>query len=388
MPQKVVYNKGMKVAVFGGSFDPVHKEHVLLVKSAIDYLGLDKVIVMPSYVAPHKAGGACASARDRLEMCRIAFRKMKRVEVSGEEIEAGGTSYTYLTCRRLAEKYPEARRFLLVGADMLEDFFTWKNPEDILSHVTLAACGRYNAAVDDTLRMRFFSRFGTPCAVVPYIGTDVSSTSLRVRLAFGLRPSRELDAKVCSYIKRCGLYADPTIAAALKLEKASRRAHSLRVALMACARARSLGIAEGKALLAAALHDCAKNVSLASPLLEGFEPPDGVPLPVIHQYTGAYLAEHLFGVRDKEILDAIRYHTSGRAGMSDLEALIYLSDLLEEGREFAGIAKLREMFWKDFDACLLCSLALQIDHMRTQGIEVYPLTEEAYLWKRSTSLYQ
>lgn len=371
----------MRIALFGGSFDPVHREHVRMARAAVETLGLDKLFIVPSFLAPHKAGGASAGGEERLEMCRLAFRKVKNAEVSDLELRAGGTSYTYLTCRAFRERYPQAEIFFLMGADMFADFPHWKMPEDILSNVKLAVCGRGDA-VSEAAREEFAARFHAPVECIPFVGEEVSSTDIRVKLAFGLRP-KEMDAKVYSYVHRRGLYADPVIPAALKLERPRRREHSLRVARMACGRARSLGIPEHKALIASALHDCGKYVPLSSPLLADFDPPFGVPAPVMHQFTGAYLAEHVFGVTDEDVLNAIRYHTSGRGGMSELEELIYLSDLLEAERDFAGIAKLREMFRTDLHACLVCSLALQIDFLLARGGEIYELTREAYEWAKS-----
>ena len=89
----------MKIAVFGGSFDPVHIEHIRLVQAAIDELGLDKLFVMPAHTPPHKQGKELSSNEDRLEMCRSAFRQEEKVVISDYEIAKGGTSYTYLTCQ-------------------------------------------------------------------------------------------------------------------------------------------------------------------------------------------------------------------------------------------------------------------------------------------------
>ena len=370
----------MKIALFGGSFDPIHLEHMAYVRATLEKL-CDLVIVMPSKLAPHKRLGAQADGEARLQMCRLAFEDEPRVFVSDFELTKRGVSYSYLTCRAFQKQYPDAERYFLVGADMLEDFFTWKNPEDILENVTLVACGRGSERTEQ-LHARFFKTFQKDFLSLDFTGKEVSSTDIRVLLAFG-KPPEALDTKVLAYIRERGLYTHPVIAPALALEKPERREHSLRVAEMACARARSLGVREDKALLAAALHDCAKYVPLTSPLLEGFACPDNVPPPVLHQYTGAYLAEKRFGIRDGEILDAIRYDTSGRAGMGTLEKLVYLSDLLEAGRDFPGVEILRALFWKDLDECLFVSLRHEVEYLNGTGKEVYPLTQEAYNWAKS-----
>lgn len=311
-------------------------------------------------------------------MCRIAFRGLDWAEVSDAEVRAHGASYTYLTCRRFAAQYPDAERYFLVGEDMLEDFFTWREPGDILSHVTLAACGRGYGA-PERLHERFRERFGKDFLCIPFTGEEVSSRMLRVDLAFG-KPTEKLDGGVRDYILSHGLYTHPAIAPALALEKEARREHSYRVARMAVARASSAGVEEGKALLAAALHDCGKYVPSDSPLLKGFSAPDGVPAPVLHQYTGAYLAEHLFHIEEGDVLDAIRYHTSGRRGMTKLGILIYLADMLEEGRTFPGVEELRDWFYKDLNACLYHALRQQDAYLKGEGKPIYPLTDEAYRW--------
>lgn len=367
----------MRMGILGGSFDPVHIEHVRLSKAAIKELSLDRLFVVPSRIAPHKLYGAAASGEDRVSFLRLAFSEVPQAEISRFELEKDETSFSYLTCRHFAEKFPDAERFFLVGADMLEDFFTWREPEEILKNVTLAVCGR-NEPLADRWHFKFRARFGCDFIEFHHIGEKVSSTKIRVDLAFEKRPEGMIES-VYRVIRERGLYLEPQITEALKLEKPERREHSYRVALMACERAESLKIPFHKALLAAALHDCGKCVPPQSPLLKNFTPPD-VPPPVLHQYVGAYLAKHLFSIHDEDVLNAIRYHTSGRPGMSELEKLIYLSDALEAGRDYEHVERLRELFWRDLDECLVAFLGEQIKYLKESGKPVYSLTEEANEW--------
>ncbi|MDE7305811.1 MAG: bis(5'-nucleosyl)-tetraphosphatase (symmetrical) YqeK, partial [Clostridia bacterium] len=103
-----------------------------------------------------------------------------------------------------------------------------------------------------------------------------------------------------------------------------------------------------------------------------------VPAPVVHQYSGAFVAEKYFGVNDENILDAIRFHASGKANMSPIAKLIYLCDMLEEGRTFDGVENLRRIFYEDTDECLLACLTHQLDYLKKSGEEIYPLTRQAY----------
>ena len=176
----------MRIGIFGGSFDPVHKEHVRLAESAVKELSLDRLYVMPAHTPPHKRGKTLSSDEDRSEMCRIAFAHIPGVQVSDYEMKKGGTSYTYLTCRHFAGEYPGAELFWLVGTDMLRDFPTWREPEDILKNAVLAVCARAEEKGWAEREQKAFSeRFGKKFSVIGYEGKDVSSTRVRALTAAG-----------------------------------------------------------------------------------------------------------------------------------------------------------------------------------------------------------
>ncbi len=136
---------------------------------------------------------------------------------------------------------------------------------------------------------------------------------------------------------------------------------------------------EHSVIQAAGLHDVAKNLELSAAELVGFAAPEpDIPAPVMHQYTGAYLAEHTFGITDTDVLNAIRYHTSGRPAMSTLEKLIFLSDMLEEGRDFPHIKSLRAWFVRDLDECMYRALRYELKYLKKRKSAIYPLTFRAY----------
>ena len=107
--------------------------------------------------------------------------------------------------------------------------------------------------------------------------------------------------------------------------------------------------------------------------------PENVPAPVVHAFLGAYIAEKVLGVTDKEILDAIRYHTSGRANMSTLEKLIFVADMVEEGRTYEGVEYLRDLYEKeDFEHCFRECLKEEVVHLINKKQYIYEKTLEAY----------
>ncbi len=372
----------MRIGIFGGSFDPVHIEHIRVAQAAIQTLGLDKLLIMPAFAPPHKKGKTLADNVARLEACRLAFSGVEKVEVSDFEIAQGGVSYTYLTCRHFKETYKNAELFWLVGTDMLRDFPTWKNPDDILSCATLAVCAR-NEKTDwiEGEQARFLKQFGRNFVCVGYNGADVSSTKIRVLAAAGEDFSSLVTPAVYEYINKSGLYEIPRAREALALEKPSRKAHSIRVALVAAKRASELKLDEKKAITAALFHDCAKNLPPEHPFLQGFTPPSDwgeVPESVLHQFSGAYVAEREFGVTDGEILDAVRYHTSGKPQMTELGKLIFLADMVEEERCYDGVEKIRLAFYtKPLDETLMLALKETVKFLQKKGAEIYPLTLSA-----------
>lgn len=368
----------MKIAIYGGAFNPVHSEHVNIVKKARESLSLDKVIVIPTFISPHKRDAICARPRERLKAVRLAFSDLDFVEVSDEELKRGGISYSYVTCRAVKKRYPDALIYFLMGADMLKTFHLWKNPEEILKCVTPAVAAREGEEDVERIIRAFSARFSGEVAKVDYKGGKVSSARVRTLAALGCDLSRYEPPAVRDFIAETGLYARPDLQKVRTYLTESRWEHTVRVAVTACENCRKFNIPEDEALTAAALHDCAKYLGAASPELAGFTPPDGVPEPVIHQFSGAYVAEHTFGVTDVNILNAVRYHTSGRAGMSGLEKLIFLSDMLEEGRDFEGVDELRRAFSDGLDKGMTAALSHQINYLKSSDKKIYPLTQKAY----------
>lgn len=371
----------MRIGIFGGSFDPVHLEHVRLVESAIQDLSLDRVFVVPTHTPPHKQGKRLASDEHRLQMCNLAFSHLQKVEISDFEIRQGGTSYTYLTLRRFRKLYPRPDHeiFFLVGTDMLRDFPTWKNPEDILKNCTLAVCARAEqSGWTEKEQAVFFEKFRTHFLPLSYEGKAVSSTRVRVLAAAGEDVSAFVGESVGKYLEENALYQIPYAKEALMLEKEERKEHSLRVAFYAAEHARKCKVDEEKAITASLFHDCAKNLAPSSPYLYGFTPPNNVPPQIMHQYAGAYVAKTWFSVQDSEILDAISYHTSGRKNMSDLEKLVYFADMVEEGRTYDGVEFLRETLEKrGLDQATLLALYRSKEFVEEKGNALYELTKQA-----------
>ena len=197
----------MDIGVYGGTFDPIHKGHARLLELAKTLGGLDKVIVMPDRIPPHKQRDDMASPEDRLEMCRLTFSGHDDIEVSDYEIRQEGKSYSVLTLRHLKKLYPEDRLWFIMGSDMLTSFTQWYCYEEILTLAGLICLTRYSGdseeleAAAEELRAK-----GGEIKILPAEAFEVSSSQLRKLIAEGDDCKEYLDSRVRKYINSKGLY--------------------------------------------------------------------------------------------------------------------------------------------------------------------------------------
>ncbi len=190
----------MRVGIFGGTFNPVHIGHVRLAENFKNELKLDKLLVIPTAVPPHKEAENIASGEDRLKMCTLAFENIG--EVSDIEIARGGRSYTVETLEKLKEIYSDDELYFLVGSDMLLCFRRWYRYEDILSMCTLCATDRDNAESCRSADRELFEKI----IFCDFPKTVVSSSEIREKIRNGEDVSSLVPQNVEKYIKEKGLY--------------------------------------------------------------------------------------------------------------------------------------------------------------------------------------
>jgi len=126
---------GERIALFGGSFDPIHLGHHFIASRAREAIGLDRVIVIPAFRSPFKTDRKSADGIHRLEMARLATANELGLEVSSYEIDLEDTSYSWRTAEHFSEQNPKARLFWILGADQWEALPRWSRPEHFASLV-------------------------------------------------------------------------------------------------------------------------------------------------------------------------------------------------------------------------------------------------------------
>lgn len=383
-----------KIGIYGGTFNPPHIGHLRAAIGAVRSLGLDKLLVIPDRIAPHKElPEGSASPEQRLEMLRIAFRNVPEIEVSDIELRRDGVSYTVDTVTELREQYPEDELILLMGTDMFLSFHQWREPERILAQAALGVFYRGEKGEKPAIEEKKaeMEAAGHRVYLVQNEIVDISSTNLRRMLIFRCADSFLPDG-VGAYIRQHGLYGTGNSCKNLPMEqleqivvrllKKNRINHVLGCRDTAVELARHWGADETDAARAGILHDITK--ALDGPLQLTLCEEYGTILSdfsrkypkTLHALTGALVAERIFG-ENEAVVTAVRYHTTGRANMSLLEKIIYVADYMEPNRAFPGVEKLRELAFSNIDAALKLGLEMTLEHLARQGSEVSPESKAA-----------
>lgn len=198
-----------KIAVFGGTFNPIHNGHLHLAENFYKILNADKFLFIPTYVPPHKVSIELAPACDRLEMCRIAAENTP-FEVSDIEIRRGGESYTSDTLKELKKKYgQDSALYLILGEDMFVTLEKWHEPETIYSLATLCAAPRSKTGYDNLMHHAIkLRRKGADVLIADIEYLPVSSTQIRLALKENENLSEYVPKGVADYISKKHLYSE------------------------------------------------------------------------------------------------------------------------------------------------------------------------------------
>lgn len=382
----------MKIAVYGGSFNPPHLGHAAAARTVAEALRPDKFLIIPDHLPPHKEMEEDSpTPEQRMELCALAFAEIPGAEISDMEIRREGKSYTAETVGRLRELYPEDELILVMGTDMLLSFESWYRFRYLLENCTLAALSR--AEEDgDAIRAHagYMEReYGARILILPHVPLEMSSSDIRERLRMRLGSALLNDGVYSEVIRRRYYSAQPELPwlreKAYAWLKPKRIAHVAGCESEAVKLAMRWGEDPETAAEAGILHDITKKLNFEEQLIlcgkygiinDNLEL--GSPK-LLHAKTGAALARDLFGVSDR-VYNAIRWHTTGKPDMTLLEKIIYLADYIEPTRDFPGVEKLRELCYEDIDAAMALGLSMSLADIRSYGEEPYKDTVEACEW--------
>ena len=309
----------MNRIIFGGGFDPIHLGHINMALVAKEALK-GEVVFVPAQIAIWKSDSV--NKEHKLAMIKLAIGKYDGFSIDTFEMDQKEQPRSYQTVQYFKRKYPKDKLYFLIGQDQANSFDKWANPDEITKNAQIVYYKRpkhvINQANVDRFKMKVIE------------GPVVDTSSSEIRSLKSLAVSEE----VLKYIEDNNLYFIPKIK---RYIKESRFNHSLEVAHLAYRLAKIHGADYQKAYIAGILHDIAKGIDKDESLylMKQFYPEYlDIGAYAYHQFLGEIIVKKDFGIVDEEILNAIKFHTTGRKEMSWLEKLIYAADKIEPTRGF------------------------------------------------------
>ena len=172
-----------RVGILGGTFDPVHMGHLIIAENAYEQYGLDEVWLMPSGMPPHKSGRNVTASDDRMNMVSIAIAENPHFKLSDFELKRTGYIYTADTLRLLSNEYKDTKFFFIIGEDSLDNFDTWKTPEEIVKFCTILVASRSESHELKGKVSDFQKKYKCEAGILVTPFLDISSSDIRDRVS-------------------------------------------------------------------------------------------------------------------------------------------------------------------------------------------------------------
>ncbi|MBR1581617.1 MAG: nicotinate (nicotinamide) nucleotide adenylyltransferase [Bacilli bacterium] len=314
-----------KILLFGGTFDPIHDAHILICERARKQIKADRVILIPSKNPRWKA--PTEDINHRLNMINLQLKANNlNYEIEDYEINSNSeVNYSIDTVKYLIKKIPNAKFYFLIGSDQVEAFNRWKNAEELSKLVQVVYYGR------SSIQSEQFCKNIKDFNLKHIKGREIDLSSTSIRELKSLNTS----FSVINYIVDNDLYFMPKVK---ELVYGKRLEHSISVAKVAYNIALKNNLKNpGDYYIAGLIHDCGKlcpDERKLEIMKKHYKKYVSLPKVTYHQFVGDYLAKHELNITDKRILNAIKYHCSGRAKMGVVEKVIYASDKIEPTRGY------------------------------------------------------
>ena len=353
----------MNRIIFGGGFDPIHLGHINMALAAKEALK-GEVIFVPAKVAIWKEESV--SQEHKLNMIKLAIAKYDGFSIDTYELDQKEQPRSYQTVAYFKNKYPKDKLYFLIGQDQVNVFNEWANPEEIAKNTQIVYFKRPKVSINQ----ENIDKFKMMAIEGPEF--DVSSSDIR-----NLK-SLAISEEVLKYIEDNNLYFIPKIKGYID-EK--RFDHSLSVAHLAYRIAKEQGFDYRKAYIAGILHDIAKGVDRDERLiLMKKYYPDYLDVGTFayHQFLGELIAKRDFDIQDQDILNAIKFHTTGRKEMSWLEKLIYATDTVDPLRGYDS-SELIKALEEDLNSGFVVVLKANYEYLKVRHLSIdNPLSDECF----------
>ena len=328
-------------------------------------------------------------------MLRLVCQNEEKLEVCDYELNSDRVSYSVYTVEYFRRTFPDDELFLLIGSDMLLSFDKWYRFEDIMKFASICVVSRNEGDIGKLRKKASELRKFGNILISKAAPIEVSSTEIRKKIEKNKNYACYLDENVVQYITLRGLYSvrgetkllyNPEEKKKYLKEHLSvkRYNHSLNVAAECRKLAQKYGEDPDKAYFAGLLHDICKELPDAEQkaLVEksGFAVcrEELETRSLWHAVAGAYFIKTEFGIEDIDILNSVRFHTVGRAGMSRLEEIVYLGDLISADRDYKDVDKMRKLSYSTLNGAMLEAFAFSVKSVVKKGGLVPICTAEGY----------
>ncbi|MCI5840165.1 MAG: nicotinate (nicotinamide) nucleotide adenylyltransferase [Peptoniphilaceae bacterium] len=169
----------MRIGIFGGTFDPIHLGHLIVMQNSINYVNLDKIIVLPTSNPPHKLLNTKSDVSVRVEMVNAAIKCNKKLELSTYESSSNEIHYSFNTMRHFKKVYPNDELFYIMGEDSLRDIELWEKYKILLSENNIIVFTRFKNDEDFKIILEKYKKIAKNIIVLDQVTTSISSTLIR-----------------------------------------------------------------------------------------------------------------------------------------------------------------------------------------------------------------
>ncbi|MDR2792329.1 MAG: nicotinate (nicotinamide) nucleotide adenylyltransferase [Treponema sp.] len=349
----------MRVAIMGGSFNPVHIGHLIIADAVLSNLDYDRVIYVPAFVSPFKPDMDAEDPQDRLDMLVSSVAGDPRLTVDDCELRREGVSYTIDTVSDIIRRYcPDGKPGIIIGDDLASDFMQWYKSAEILEKTDVIIAQRLYSIGMDMPLLPF------PHKTLDNEIMDISSSMVRDRITRGKswrylvpagarfviedkrlyrslsggleQPERmkKNERKTSAFLSHI-VYMENEVRT---LVSPSRFLHSRNTALLCYDLCVHYGFDPMKGYLAGIVHDICKSFSEEE--LFRLAEKDGAEIPkierkktsLLHARAGAALLKERYHIQDEDVLEAVRWHTVGGKSMGPLAKIVFMADKIEVSR--------------------------------------------------------
>ena len=396
---KNFWERCTRIAIMGGTFDPIHNGHLAIAEAVLYQFAPQRVLFIPAGDPPHKPDKPVTPGRHRYQMILDSICHLPGLDASSMEVDREGTSYTIDTIKEIKNVCPpECTIYFVIGQDAIEGILTWKDAKELLGlceFIVAARPGSYDISKLDRFFRQLEESYNTKIHILESPMLNISSTYIRSAFDRGRPVSSIMPCEAENYARMNGLYGavKPDMSAIhfgwaeSQLEKRlspKRFKHTRGVVIEAEKLAAHYGADTEKARWAALLHDCTKEYSAdkkrnlcakwgieTDPVVAGH-------IDLAHGLLGAESAKRDFFVTDEEILQAIRFHILGHKSLTLLDKIICLSDFIEPYREdYYPLQEMRDLAYIDLNKALALGLTAMRDEDSARGKTLHFWSDDA-----------